>query len=878
MNILFVARHSGYLRNFDAVVSALATRGHRVRLAFEKQDHPSGSPELVAAMLAASPNVSVTTAPVRARGEQAERVRQLRLAIDYLRFLEPDYQRTPHLRERAEARAPDAIVRWMRSPFWKRRACRRAMGGMLRWLEQAVPVSQPVANWLREEAPDVVLVTPLIELGSPQFDYLQAARVLGLRTALPVTSWDHLSSKALIRMEPDLVLVWNGVQKREAVTYHGLPSKRVAVTGAQAYDHWFTWTPRRSSAQFLAERGLPADKPFLLYVCSSLFRDTVDETVFVEKWIRAIRESEDPAVRDAGILIRPHPSRMDEWRGFNFAQYRDVVFWGSLPVDEKTRGDYFESLYYSAAVVGLNTSAFLEAGVVGRPVHTVVLPKYSRANQEGTIHFHYLTSVNGGLLHVARSFEEHTAQLAGPLTHRVEHDEQSRRFTEGFIRPRGLDVAATPLFVEAVEKLLSKPARPPFAPPAGGVARLLLPQVLERLGRARPGASAERVPSPESQARGSGKRQASARAKVEAIGGVSPLAPRVGKVREQKVLAGSETPEAQAVREEVLRMAADGRPILVGPWLSEAGFELLYWVPFVRWVARYAKVDPARLFLVSRGGTAAWYGGVAAHYDDVFRYYAPEEFRKRNEERISEQKGVLKHVELAGFDRAIVEQVASAHALADYHVLHPSLMYGLFQLFWKQQQPVTLVELFTQFSLIPESADEAVVRRQLPDRYVVAKFYGSLGLPPTAGNRQFVDGLLADLSERIDIVLLNPGVRYDDHDEFQIPAGKRVHRIDHLLEPATNLAAQTAIIRGAEAYLGSYGGFSYLAPLVGTDTVTFFSDPGGFRWDHLEVAKRVFAGVGGGGFSELDVRHLKGLQAAFDARVAGTPNLPRAVR
>ena len=67
----------------------------------------------------------------------------------------------------------------------------------------------------------------------------------------------------------------------------------------------------------------------------------------------------------------------------------------------------------------------------------------------------------------------------------------------------------------------------------------------------------------------------------------------------------------------------------------------------------------------------------------------------------------------------------------------------------------------------------------------------------------------------------------------------------------------------ATAYVGSYGGFSYLAPLVGTDTVTFYSDPGGFRWDHLEVAKRVFAGVGGGGFSEVDVRHLRALHTTF---------------
>ena len=33
---------------------------------------------------------------------------------------------------------------------------------------------------------------------------------------------------------------------------------------------------------------------------------------------------------------------------------------------------------------------------------------------------------------------------------------------------------------------------------------------------------------------------------------------------------------------------ARSEPILVGPWLGEVGFELLYWIPFLRWFARDA--------------------------------------------------------------------------------------------------------------------------------------------------------------------------------------------------------------------------------------------------------------------------------------------------
>ena len=37
------------------------------------------------------------------------------------------------------------------------------------------------------------------------------------------------------------------------------------------------------------------------------------------------------------------------------------------------------------------------------------------------------------------------------------------------------------------------------------------------------------------------------------------------------------------------------------------------------------------------------------------------------------------------------------------------------------------------------------------------------------------------------------------------------------MTPENNLAVQTEVIRGAEAFVGTYGGFSYLAPLCGVE-------------------------------------------------------------
>ena len=61
----------------------------------------------------------------------------------------------------------------------------------------------------------------------------------------------------------------------------------------------------------------------------------------------------------------------------------------------------------------------------------------------------------------------------------------------------------------------------------------------------------------------------------------------------------------QAVRLErdLAALASGTDTIVAGPWLGEVGFELLYWVPFLRWFTERFQVDPARMLIVSRGGT-----------------------------------------------------------------------------------------------------------------------------------------------------------------------------------------------------------------------------------------------------------------------------------
>ncbi|MSO83374.1 MAG: hypothetical protein EXQ53_08785 [Acidobacteria bacterium] len=880
MKILFLARHFSYLRLFESAIAELAERGHTIHLSADREESLGGA-GLVERLAARYPGVTVGWTPGRQSGAWSDLGRKLRLGIDYLRFLDSRYDAAPRLRGRSEERTPQ-LVRWLaRLPGLRGSTGRQGLAWVLRQLEQAVPRSREIEAFYRGQTPDVVLITPLVDLGSPQIDHHLSARALGLRTVLCVGSWDHLSSKSLLRAAPDLVTVWNETQKQEAVELHHVPSERIVVTGAQCYDLWFGRRPSRSREVFCEQAGLDPTKPFVLYVCSSLFKNTANEARFVERWIQHVRGSADPVLREAGILVRPHPRRLDEWQQVDLTEFKNVVCFGSHPVDPATKDDYFDSLHYGEAVVGLNTSAFLEAAIAGKPVLSVLLPEISRDNQEGTLHFHYLLEVGGGLLQTARSLEEHTVQLAATLADPRPGIERARRFTEGFIRPQGLDDPSTPRFARAVEDVARIPAPVPVgAPPAALAARvLLLPwlAVAHIVNATHPWRKETRYKY--RRLRRHARKQLFLKirhfavARLKQIVGEEPpplrqesgaiLTPKLNKHRDPaKSLLFPGVPEVGETKEMITMLGRQNRPIVVGPWLTEAGFELLYWIPFLAWAKAYASLHDDQLIVVSRGGAAPWYRHITPHYHDILSLYTADEFRQRNDARVHEQRGRLKHIDLGEFDHEIIERVKRARGLDSVKILHPSLMYNLFNVFWRQTAPITLVEAFSVFRPLPK-LPLGDLAAHLPREYVAVKFYANSALPDTAANRALIAQVLSDLAATTDVVLLSTGQRYDDHSDFAPQRRDRLHTVEHLMTPETNLEVQTRVICGAKAFVGTYGGFSYLAPFCGTSAVAFYSNPTAFRFDHLEVSKRVFSSLKSGSFVPLDAKDLDVVRLAL---------------
>jgi hypothetical protein len=472
LRILFSVRAPSNVRQYEGVLRALAARGHEIHLVKE----PFGAkwPPFVLSLAESCPGIQLRRMPAIKQNEWWELATLFRRARFYLRFFGPAYLTTPALLSRTRKRAPSwtVTVAEHSGP-----AGRWLLARLLDLLEYATRTSSHLHDYLREANPDVVVATPLLVLKTAQIDLVRAAIELGVRTVYAVASWDHLSSKGALTLAPQRVLVWNDVQRQEAITLHGVDPERITVTGAQVFDEWFDRQPSRTRDAFCTKVGLRTDRPFLLYVCSSLLEASPEEPRFILRWVRHLRESGHPMLRECGFLVRRHPERTEGWDQIDVSDLENVVCWppvGASPVDARSKADYFDSLYHAAAVIGLNTSAMIEAAIVNRPVHTVLLPEF-RDNQEGTIHFHYLLAGPDALLRAARSLDDHARDLAEVLNGCHPDPDRSVRFVRAFVRPGGLEVPSTTRVVEALEAVGSQPAPAPV--PAPLATRLLTPLV-----------------------------------------------------------------------------------------------------------------------------------------------------------------------------------------------------------------------------------------------------------------------------------------------------------------------------------------------------------------------------------------------------------------
>lgn len=301
------------------------------------------------------------------------------------------------------------------------------------------------------------------------------------------------------------------------------------------------------------------------------------------------------------------------------------------------------------------------------------------------------------------------------------------------------------------------------------------------------------------------------------------------------------------------------RPILIGPWRSEVGFEVLYWLPYLdalrrrivlqqtarvlrwrRWrlqtltaadlQAIERPIEMAlreRLVVVTRGGAGAWYD--VGQSVELYDHAPPESLRV---EALADQQrtGSIKQGCATPFDRAVLRVVQERCGYRRCHVLFPSAMYRDLAPWWEDRATLPWllrrVAFRTRLPLPPKPVGLA-----LPERFIAVRFYARATWPLSEEAREWTEALVAGIAARMPVVVLSSGpTHYDDHLDLSL-AGANITTAtapdDH-----HNLGWLSAVLGRASGFIGTYGGMQQLALRCGVPSVGVYAQFGGTAYAH----------------------------------------------
>ncbi len=314
--------------------------------------------------------------------------------------------------------------------------------------------------------------------------------------------------------------------------------------------------------------------------------------------------------------------------------------------------------------------------------------------------------------------------------------------------------------------------------------------------------------------------------------------------------------DAESIDREIVRLAAGRDPIIVGPWLAEVGYEVLYWIPFLRWFQDAFGITRDRLVVVSRGGMEAAYRDLAASYVDIFDVMTPTQLAARNAERRSSgEGGGQKQSAASSLDDELLAAARSRLGLSSAAVCHPSLMFRLFRNVWHGNLPFDLLWRRTRYVVSGRDSGAAALPAGLPQEFIAAKIYTGPALSSSETTRAVVRTLVTHAASIAPVILLDADVGIDEHRDFDLSGIPGVMSASPWMNARTNLDVQLALISRSRFLLSACGGLAWHAPFLGVPTVALY-DSDHLLAPHLFVARQAGARVGAADFTALDLRGL----------------------
>lgn len=311
----------------------------------------------------------------------------------------------------------------------------------------------------------------------------------------------------------------------------------------------------------------------------------------------------------------------------------------------------------------------------------------------------------------------------------------------------------------------------------------------------------------------------------------------------------------------------------MGPWRGEVGFEVLYWIPFVRAFAAWAGIPPERLIPITRGGMGQLYQTPV--YLELFAMRTPQQVRIENRYQHA-RTGMLKQMVVSPWDRSVLADAALTLKLSRYHVLHPAWMYQTLSPFWDGRDGIERISHLLDFT--PLTAPPKTLA--LPDAFVAVKWYARATFPASPMTASIARETITQVAATTPVVLLSTGVHADDHIDFEPARGiPNVYDLRHLtkITPEQNLLVQAEVISRSLGVVAPYGGLAQLALRYRRPSLSLYTDWHGTAWAHRHLSE-MLAWRQQTMFTVLRVGDVPMIQSTLPSFQLTTPQGPSTLR
>lgn len=207
----------------------------------------------------------------------------------------------------------------------------------------------------------------------PDSFFLRSAKASGIPTVGMVRSWDNPTTKGVLRIMPDSIMVNSIAIADDMVRFHGYSRKHISVVGLPQFDRWFTG-PVLSREEFYTSIGADPSSRLIMFAPAGSGLSDIDWQ-FLEILKRGFAEDRLPS--NLQILVRNHPAHPADLSRFTTdhhfiieahpGTHFGVTGYKDSEISPKDNEHLMHSVYYSSAIMYIATSLGLDATTFDKP-------------------------------------------------------------------------------------------------------------------------------------------------------------------------------------------------------------------------------------------------------------------------------------------------------------------------------------------------------------------------------------------------------------------------------------------------------------------------------------------------------------------------------